>query len=55
VARTQLDWASACLVRGERDRSAALLDAAITTVGRLELTDSLRRHAELAAQLAAGS
>ena len=54
-SRTQLDWASACLVRGERERCATLLAAAIATVGTLDLTDSLRRHAELAAQLAAGS
>jgi hypothetical protein len=55
VARTQLDWASACLVRGERERCAALLAAVLATVGTLDLADSLRRHAELAAQLAAGS
>ena len=55
VARTQLDWASACLVRGERERCATLLAAVIATVRTLDLADSLRRHAELAAQLAVGS
>jgi hypothetical protein len=55
VVRTQLDWASACLARGERERCATLLAAAIATVGTLDLADSLRRHAGLVAQLAAGS
>jgi class 3 adenylate cyclase len=55
VARTQVDWASACLVRGERERSAALLDAVTNTLGDLDLADTRRRHAELVALLAAGS
>jgi hypothetical protein len=55
VARTQVDWASACFVRGERERSAALLAAADGALGNLELADTRRRHAELAAQLAVGT
>jgi class 3 adenylate cyclase len=55
VARTQVDWASACFVRGERERCAALLDAAEGTLGGLDLTDTRQRHAALAAQLAIGA
>ena len=55
VARTQVDWASACLVRGERERGAALLVAATDTLGDLDLADTRRRHAELVALLTAGS
>jgi class 3 adenylate cyclase len=55
AARTQLDWASACVVRGERERSAALLTAVSDTLGDLDLADTRRRHAELVALLAVGS
>ena len=54
VARTQVDWASACLVRGERERSADLLAAVTDTLGDLDLVDTRRRHAELVALLAVG-
>ncbi len=55
VARTQVDWASACLVRGERDRSAALLAAVTDTLDDLDLADTRRRHAELVALLTVGA
>jgi hypothetical protein len=55
VARTQLDWASACLVRGERERSAGLLAAVTDIIGDLDLADTRRRHAEMVALLAVGS
>ena len=55
VARTQVDWASACLIRGERDRGAALLAAVADTVGDLDLADTRRRHAELVAMLDVGA
>jgi class 3 adenylate cyclase len=55
AARTQLDWASACVVRGERERSAALLAAVSDMLGDLDLADTRRRHAELVALLAVGS
>ncbi len=55
VVRTQLDWASSCLVRGQRERSVALLAAVTDTIGDLDLADTRRRHAELVALLAVGA
>ena len=50
VARTQLDWASACLARGESERAGALLATVSDVIGGLALADARRRHADLTAQ-----
>ncbi len=55
TARTTIDWASACLARGERDRAGMLLATVPDVLGGLDLVDSRRRHADLVARLAAGA
>lgn len=52
VARTQVDWASSLLARGERDRARIALASAAENLGDLDLAETRRRHADLVAQLA---
>ncbi len=52
VARTQVDWASSLLARGERDRARVVLDSAAENLGDLDLAETRQRHVDLVAQLA---
>ena len=52
TARTQIDWAAACLGRRQYERVGSLLAAVPDLLGDLDLAETRRRHAELAAQLA---
>ncbi len=55
IARTTLDWASACLARGDRKRAGALVAAIPEVLGDLDLADARRRHGDLVARLASGA
>ncbi|HUS44234.1 MAG TPA: AAA family ATPase [Ilumatobacteraceae bacterium] len=52
VVRTELDWATSLLARGDETGALAHLDAARTAIGSLILPDSQRRLDELTDQLA---
>lgn len=54
VARTQLDWASSLLARGDRDRASVALAAAAAAFGDLDLVESRHRHGQLVAQVEVG-
>ena len=45
--RTTIDWASACLARGQRERAGSLLAAVLDVLGDLDLAESRRRYADL--------
>ena len=51
IARTELDWSSTLLARGDRTGARRRLDAARVAIGELDLAESRRRHDRLAAQL----
>jgi len=51
VARTQLDWATSLLSRGERAAVQAHLDAAASAIGDLDLAENQHRLAALSAAL----
>ena len=53
TARTQLDWASALLARGEVERAADCITAADEAIGDRDLPECRHRHGELVAHLAA--